>query len=175
MSQANPQRKQHIAFKYSIVSMALADPNRLSSSLGSDDGEKYLVALWDSIGDRLNPTERVPSTGLAVTTIGNEDSARLFFVRFPKPEFRNEAYYVAAVPGEADRLLFRVFGLEHSMLPATGEDLFMVVEWNGMQRFNYGPAENATLAALTSAIEQIADGERSPMATVDMPLFDNQS
>jgi hypothetical protein len=174
-SKSETLRNHHVAFKYSMVTMALGDPDRFAAEFSDQNGNDYLLARRNATGNDLVASERLSSDGLELKVLGDGDKTILILITLPIAQRRNEAYYLAAIlgeAGEADRLVFRVFGMEHSIPPTTGEPLDMVVEWDG-HRYNYGPASDTSLDAFVAAIDEIAIGQRRAIAAAQMRLFNS--
>jgi hypothetical protein len=167
----DPPRAHHMQFKYAVVTHALEKPAELVTM-------DYAL-LWEAIGAGLPDDERIEPAGLDARNAG--DAAHpVLMISLPQPERPNEAYYLCAVPANAqpdgngglnlpdpeDGLRLRIFGMERSVLPDGGLIGF-VVEWTSLYRHNYDAPDDASQAAFWRAINEIIAGTRKTVHTTN--------
>lgn len=167
----DPPRTHHMQFKYAVVAHAL---EKASELIAFD-----LVTLWDAIGAALPEDERIPSTGLAARNAGDAVHPVLM-ITLPPPERPNEAYYLCAIPANAEPdgkgglhlpdpegpLRLRIFGMERSVLPDGGLIGF-VVEWTTLYRHNYDAPDDPSPTAFWRAINEVVAGTRKTVHTTN--------
>lgn len=167
----DPPRAHPMQFKYAVVTRALEQPSELVTL--------DPLELWDAIGAGLPEAERIASTGLVMRNAGDAMHPVLV-ISLPPPERPNEAYYLCAIPSNAQAdgkggldlpdpeggLHLRIFGMERSVLPGGGLIGF-VVEWTALYRHNYDAPDDPSQAAFWRAIIEVVAGARTTVHTTN--------
>jgi hypothetical protein len=155
--------RQHFKMKYQLAAMALRKPERFLATYGSP-GSRYLAMLWDQLGLEQPIESRVPSLGLAATTL-DVDGLSVSTVTFPPPAMRGDAYFLAVVPEEQQH---RVFLLELA-LELDGTHYPALVEIKPDGRANWGAGPDPGLASFAEAVAALVrDPSRRPISFTRM-------
>jgi hypothetical protein len=155
--------RQHFKMKYQLAAMALQKPQRFLASYGKP-GAHYLAMLWNGIGQELPAEARVPSTGLAATTL-EVDGVSLSAITFPPPSARGDAYFLAVLTIEQT---CRVFLLELAIDPQGNHDT-VLVEIKPDGRANWGTGPVPDLASFAGAVASlIRDPSQEPLSFTRM-------
>jgi hypothetical protein len=146
--------------KYFVVRMALQDPLGFFSRFNPDNGLEYFTKLWTAFGEKLEPQERIPSTGADAfhRTLGGDVSEELILT-YPAPASQSEAYFVGAFL--LRNKTCRVFGLERSLDLTTKQPSTVLAEFMPHGRANWGPGRGLQRDDFVSQCEQVIGDPRA--------------
>jgi hypothetical protein len=131
-------RAHHLAFKYSFGDFLLRHPAKAAEMLLSQAASEQGRRIWDFIGSKLEPGQRLPAGGLTVEPFPGPLPVAVFTL--PSAERSNEAVSIAAVwasdrHDRAIACLLERSGLSNPFVKP-GELMLIALTPNG--RINYG-------------------------------------
>jgi hypothetical protein len=146
--------------KYLVARMALQDPLAFFSRFNPEEGPKYFTDLWTAFGEKLEPQERIPSTGADAfhRTLGGDVIEELILT-FPAPASQNEAYFVGAFL--LRNTTCRVFCLERSLDLTTKQPSTVLAEFMPHGRANWGLGRGMQRNDFVSQCEQVIGDPRA--------------
>ncbi|WP_342800872.1 hypothetical protein [Nocardia sp. No.11] len=112
---------------------------------------EQLKYLWDSVGERLAPADRLPCDDITGRRLDG-DGFRLLLVQLPTPAAPVEAHFVAVVlPDDSDDI--RIFTLERAAFqPPDRSDATTLGSWADHSHLNLGPGPHPDPTAFVAAI-----------------------
>ena len=146
-------RAHHFKAKHLIAAMAVQNIDQFSERFSPPHGQAYFRDLWGGLGLDLPEDERVSSDGLAIVSQQLKGGQSALVLRFPEPQERNEAHFLAVLQPQPGVGL--VIGLERSLNPMTQEVSTALVGWSGQDRFNFGRSPNSNFESFISAVEEL--------------------
>lgn len=169
-------RAAHQRFKWYVIGEALVDGVAFAAKYTATDGAERLRELWDAANAELPEGERLAADGLALEVHGDPASPVVFVIP-PSPQARNEAHSIALIPVDSVPVQYRAFTNERAVFPKTGDPLVFVIETDRTRRRNFGPpgdgaSNDASRGAFVTAILEICDGKREPLAVTAVELVD---
>jgi hypothetical protein len=155
--------------KYLLARMALQNPKRFFETFGPDGDTAYLTALWESAGEKLPSEERASAYGMS-TQIRTTRAQRLVLVLvMPAPATHNEAYFLGVIQLPDDGV--RVFCLERSADPVSGEVASVLIEIASNGRANWGRKCTPAVDDFVDALGRLTtDPSAQPLTFTHLPL-----
>lgn len=136
------RRQHHFQMKYLVAQMALQDPQAFCARFDPGKDPTYFSLLWAGMAEQFEPQERASGNGAEAHCVADESGAvEELILTFPTPEAQGEAWFVGAFATPEKR--FRVFCLESSLDPRTGQASTVLAEFRPNGRANWGPARSA--------------------------------
>jgi hypothetical protein len=147
-------RKLPHLIKTTLAEFAVKDFPTFKAAFSPPHGRDNFKEIWNKIADTLPRSERLPfggSTSVHPLPSGGE----AVVLTLPLPAARNEAYFLAVVPGSGTSGL--VLALERSAPDASGKPTTMMVGYSAsgdeLQRANYGPGPQPNREAFVAAVD----------------------
>jgi hypothetical protein len=145
-------RQHHLKVAGLLAQMAIENPERFLVTFGPAGDDAYLRDLWAAIGEEFPEEQRVPAEGIRTWHYLSQQVAILVLI-LPLPIGCNEAYFIGAIQPTGDSC--RVFGLERSILPTTGEDCTVLSELTADGRSEWGPGGTPTVQDFASLLKLV--------------------
>ena len=149
-------RQQHYAYAHQVLPMLFFKRPAEFYEAIQQDGERFLLATWNQVGDDVADPTPVDSRQLNLQK-REGDGREIFIVTFPTPQGVPEAYFAAMVYVKG--VPSHYMTLERGVDPFTGQATTVLGEWTSDHRHeNFGDGPTPTVDEFVRAVGELVAG-----------------
>lgn len=151
---ADPRRHHYLFAHRALPSLVFTQPTRFVQTL-RENGDTFLMSVWDRVGADLKRKERVDPAGLSFE-LTESDLGTLALIELPPARGDAEAHFVAVVIDAAEEPP-QYFTLERATSPITHEVYNVLGAWKKDRgHFNLGEGPPTDRQAFRDAVLRAA-------------------